>query len=181
MNKCGCCIYFIICKKIWCIIQPQSIHEAIYRIDRFRTINAVFFPSLIENSQTRAMVYVTVTGKIEWVSSPLLKTIRAADAKIRTAALDSINSKLNIEDLLDFALRTIRLNPPPLIADGFNLQGENLTNEPGKKGRISLKARSTRVAWALRAVCKSSARSGGESWNDRYSLVAPCGLALPST
>jgi hypothetical protein len=139
------------------LVEPIEISEASYQVDlgdRFRVEKMlvkgirVDLPAHridiaeVTNSQTRARMVRNKAGKIEWVSSPLLKTIRAADAKIQDERPWIGNvAKLNIEDL-GFRFEDNSTQPAAAQSlDGFNLHGENLTNEPGKKGRISLKSK----------------------------------------
>lgn len=96
----------------------------------------------VTNSGTRARMLRNPAGKIEWVSSPLLKTIRAADAKLQDERQwVGYVGKLNIEDL-KFTFEDQATKPTAIqTVDGLNLQGEGLTNEPGKKGKILLKTK----------------------------------------
>lgn len=96
----------------------------------------------VTNSGTRARMLRNPAGKIEWVSSPLLKTIRAADAKLQDERQwVGYVGKLNIEDL-KFTFEDQATKPTAIqMVEGLNLQGEGLTNEPGKKGKILLKTK----------------------------------------
>ena len=96
----------------------------------------------VTNSGTRARMLRNPAGKIEWVSSPLLKTIRAAEAKLQDERQwVGYVGKLNIEDL-KFTFEDQATKPTAIqTVDGLNLQGEGLTNEPGKKGKILLKTK----------------------------------------
>lgn len=96
----------------------------------------------VSNSGTRARMLRNPAGKIEWVSSPLLKTIRAADAKLQDERQwVGYVGKLNVEDL-KFAFEDQATKPTAIqTVEGLNLQGEGLTNEPGKKGKILLKTK----------------------------------------
>jgi len=139
------------------LADPIEISEASYQVDlgdRFRAENmtvkgiSVDLPAHridiaeVTNSRTRARMVRNKAGKIEWVSSPLLKTIRATEAKAEDQRpwIGTV-AKLSIEDL---GFRFEDQSTQPAAAqelDGFNLHGENLTNEPGKKGSISLKSK----------------------------------------
>ena len=139
------------------LVDPIEISEASYQVDlgeRFRvgrmTIKDVRVDlpahrieiAEVTNSQTRARMLRNKAGNIEWVSSPLLKTIRATDAKAQDERpwIGKV-AKLNIEDL-GFRFEDQAIQPAATQElDGFNLHGENLTNEPGKKGTISLKSK----------------------------------------
>ena len=94
------------------------------------------------NTGTRARMLRNKTGKIEWVSSPLLKTIRAADAKLQDERQwVGFVGKLNVEDL-KFAFEDQAVKPTAIqTVEGLSLQGEGLTNEPGKKGKVLLKTK----------------------------------------
>lgn len=139
------------------LADPIEITEVGYQVDlgeRFRVAKMTIKGVLVDlpahridiaevtNTQTRARILRNKEGKIEWVSSPLLKTIRATDAKVQDDRpwIGKI-AKLNVEDL---GLRFEDQATKPAAmqeVDGFNLRGENLTNEPGKKGTISLKSK----------------------------------------
>lgn len=139
------------------LADPIEIAEAGYQIDlgeRFRVERMMVKGIRIDlpahridiaevtNSQTRARMLRNKAGKIEWVSSPLLKTIRAADAKAQDERPWIGNvAKLNIDDLsFRFEDQTTR---PAAVQEleGFSLHGENMTNEPGKKGSVVLKGK----------------------------------------
>lgn len=139
------------------LADPVEISEMSYQVDlgdRFRmdkmTLKGVSvdFPAHrieiadVTNSQTRVRMVRNKAGKIEWVSSPLLKTIRAAEAKIEDDRpwIGKV-AKLNVEDL---SFRFEDQSPQTQVTqvlDGFNLRGENLSNEPGRKGTISLRSK----------------------------------------
>jgi len=104
------------------------------------------------NSGTRARMLRNKAGKIEWVSSPVLKVVRATNAEKDTKAKAVAEatgtqewigkvSKLSIEDLgfhfEDQSLQQVAVQD----IEGFNLLGQELTNEPNKKGTISLKGK----------------------------------------
>lgn len=93
----------------------------------------------VNNTQTRARLLRNRDGQIEWVSSPVLKTIRATDAKARDerAWIGNV-AKLNIEDLaLRFEDQATRPAARQELED-FSLHAENIGNEPNKKGRLSV-------------------------------------------
>lgn len=139
------------------LADPIEISEASYQVDlgdRFQvdkmTVKGVSVDlpahrieiAEVINSQTRARMVRNKAGMIEWVSSPLLKTIRATDAKVEDDRpwIGKV-AKLNVEDL-GFRFEDQSTQPAAAqVLDGFNLSGENLSNEPGKKGSISLRSK----------------------------------------
>jgi uncharacterized protein involved in outer membrane biogenesis len=96
----------------------------------------------VTNSQTKARMLRNKTGKIEWVSSPLLKTIRNVDAKVQDdRPWVGYVGKLNVEDL-SFRFEDQATRPAAIQSvEGLNLHAEGLTNESGKKGKIALKTK----------------------------------------
>ncbi len=136
------------------LVEPIEIGEVSYQVDlgeRFRVEKMhikgirVDLPAHrveiaeVTNSQTRARMLRNKAGQIEWVSSPVLKTIRATDAKIDERPWVGSIAKLAIEDLA-FRLEDQTTRPAAVQElEGFSLHGENLSNEPGKKGTVSLK------------------------------------------
>ena len=94
----------------------------------------------LTNRQTRARMLRNKSGQIEWVSSPVLKTIRATKEKVEDERpWVGVIAKLSIEDLaFRFEDQTTR---PAAVQEleGFSLHGANLGNEPGKKGTLSVK------------------------------------------
>ncbi|AXS79632.1 DUF748 domain-containing protein [Dechloromonas sp. HYN0024] len=149
------------------LVEPIEIGEVSYQIDlgeRFRVEKMaikgikVDLPSHrvaiaeVINSGTRARMLRNKAGQIEWVSSPVLKVVRATntrnDGKARAVAeaegkqewIGKVG-KLAIDDLgFRFEDRSLDQVAVQEI-EGFNLLGEELTNEPNKKGRISLKGK----------------------------------------
>ena len=138
------------------LADPIEITAASYQVDlgdRFRMAKMTIKGMLVDlpahridiaemtNTQTRVRILRNKDGKIEWVSLPLLKTIQATDAKVQDERpwIAKV-ARLKLEDLgLHFEDQATK--PAAIQAiDGFNLLGENLTNEPGKKGKISLKS-----------------------------------------
>lgn len=96
----------------------------------------------VSNTGARARMLRNKAGKIEWVSSPILKTIRETDAKAKDEKpwIGRVG-KLDVENLgFRFEDQTTQPGAVQEI-DGFNLHAEGLTNEPDQKGRISLKTR----------------------------------------
>ncbi len=96
----------------------------------------------VSNQQARVRMLRNKDGKIEWVSSPVLKTIRATDAKASDVKPWIGNvGKLTIDDLAfrfeDQATKPVAIQE----LDGFSLRGENLGNVPGKKGRVGLQGK----------------------------------------
>lgn len=139
------------------LVDPIEISEVGYQVDlgdRFRVENMSVKGIKIDlpgrridiaevlNAGARARMVRNKAGKIEWVSSPILKTIRESDAKARDEKpwIGKVG-KLAVEDLgFRFEDQTTQPNAVQEI-DGFSLHGEGLTNEPNQKGRIALKTR----------------------------------------
>ncbi|HEX9195159.1 MAG TPA: DUF748 domain-containing protein, partial [Azonexus sp.] len=92
--------------------------------------------------EARALLVRNKEGKIEWLSSPILKTVRKAReelsderpwlANVAKLAVDDVGIRVEDRSTTPAAVQTI---------DGFNLAAENLSTEPGKKGTLSLKSR----------------------------------------
>jgi len=139
------------------LVEPIEIAEVSYQVDlgeRFRvekqTIKGmkVDLPAHrvdiqeVTNSHSRARLVRNKEGKIEWVSSPVLKTIRATDAKLEEEKRWIGNiAKLNVEDLA-FRFEDLSTKPAALQElENFSLHGENLGNVPGKKGSITLQGK----------------------------------------
>jgi hypothetical protein len=139
------------------LIEPVEIIEASYQVDlgeRMRVERMVAKNVKVDlhghrvdvgeviNTKTRAKLLRNKEGKIEWVSSPLLKTARKAGQELSDERpwVGSVG-KLAINDL---SLRVEDHATTPVavqLIDGFNLTGENLSSEPNKKGTISLKTK----------------------------------------
>ena len=139
------------------LLEPIEIIEASYQVDlgeRMRVERMVAKSVKVDlhghrveigevsNTGTRARLLRNKDGKIEWVSSPLLKTVRKAGQELSDERpwVGSVG-KLAINDL---SLRVEDQATTPAavqVIDGFNLTGENLSSEPNKKGTISLKTR----------------------------------------
>ena len=139
------------------LLEPIEVVEASYQIDlgeRMRVERMVAKSIKVDlhghrvdvgevsNTGTRARLLRNKEGKIEWVSSPLLKTVRKAGQELSDERpwVGSVG-KLAINDL---SLRIDDQATTPAavqILDGFNLTGENLSSEPNKKGTISLKTK----------------------------------------
>lgn len=149
------------------LIEPIEIGEVSYQIDlgeRFRVDKMALkgikldLPAHrvdiaeVTNSGARVRMLRNRAGRIEWVSSPVLKLVRATNAEKDTKARAEAEAKgtqewigkvgrLAIEDLgfrfEDRALSGVAVQE----IDGFSLLAEELSNEPKKKGRISLKSR----------------------------------------
>ena len=139
------------------LLEPIEVIEASYQVDlgeRMR-VERMALKSVkvdlhghrveigeVSNTGTRAKLLRNKEGKIEWVSSPLLKTVRKAGQELSDERpwVGSVG-KLAITDL---SLRVEDQATTPAavqVIDGFNLTGENLSSEPNKKGTISLKTR----------------------------------------
>ncbi|HLO63784.1 MAG TPA: DUF748 domain-containing protein [Azonexus sp.] len=140
------------------LAEPIEIGEVAYQVDlgeRFRVEKMAFkgikvdLPARrieiaeVTNRGARARMLRNKAGQIEWVSSPVLKTIRATDAKVEAKAKEEkpwigVVGKLGIEDLgFRFEDQTTQ---PAAIQEigGFSLHGEGLTNEPNRKGKIAV-------------------------------------------
>ncbi len=92
--------------------------------------------------ELRALLVRNKAGAIEWISSPVLKTVR----KVREDLSDDRPWYASITKLVvdDLALRVEDRSTSPVavqIVDGFSLAAESLSTEPGKKGKLSLKSR----------------------------------------
>lgn len=137
--------------------DPIELSEVAYQIDlgeRFRVAKMAAHGIRVDlpghridiaeviNTQTRARMSRNKAGKIEWVSSPVLKTIRATDAKVQDERPWVGNvAKLKIEDLA-FRFEDQSTRPAAVHElEGFTLNAENIGNEPGKKGALSLKSK----------------------------------------
>ncbi len=140
------------------LVEPIVIDEVAYQVDlgeRFQVDKMAFkgikldLPARridiaeVSNSGTRARMLRDRNGKIEWVSSPVLKTVRATDAKVEARGKEEKPwigqvGKLAIEDL-GFRFEDRSTQPAAVQQiDGFSLVGEGLTNEPNRKGTIAL-------------------------------------------
>lgn len=149
------------------LADPIVIGEVSYQVDlgdRFRVERMAFKNISVDlpghrvnieeivNAGTRARMLRNKAGKIEWVSSPVMRTVRATnarnDGKARAAAeaegkqewIGKVG-KLSIEDL-GFHFEDQSMHPTAVQdIESFNLQGHDLTNEPNKKGKIALKGK----------------------------------------
>ena len=136
---------------------PIKISEVSYQVDlgeRLRVAKMAMKDILVDlpaqrvdiaeltNTQTRARLLRNKAGKIEWVSSPVLKTVRATAAKVKDERQWIGNvAKLTVDDLA-FHFED-QATQPAAVQDleGFSLHGENIGNEPGKAGHIALKGK----------------------------------------
>jgi uncharacterized protein involved in outer membrane biogenesis len=139
------------------LAAPIEVHEVSYQVDlgeRFRVERMavkgikVDLPAHridiaeVSNQQARARMLRNKDGKIEWVSSPVLKTVRATDTKVADSKpwIGRV-AKLAVDDLA-FRFEDQAIRPAAVQElDGFSLHGEGLTNEPGKKGSIVLQGK----------------------------------------
>ncbi|MBU2450290.1 MAG: DUF748 domain-containing protein [Gammaproteobacteria bacterium] len=149
------------------LVEPIEIGEVSYQIDlgeRFRVDKMALkgirldLPAHrvdvaeVTNSGARVRMLRNQAGQIEWVSSPVLRLVRATNAEQDTKARAEAEARgtqewigkvgrLAIEDLgfrfEDRALSSVAVQE----IDGFSLLAEGLSNEPNKKGTISLKSR----------------------------------------
>lgn len=139
---------------------PIEIAEVAYQVDlgeRFRVDRMqvkgmrVDLPAhridIAEVANTGASVRLlrNAEGAVEWVSSPILKTIRATDAKVddNRPWIGKL-AKIDV-DSLDFRFED-RATGQPAIQEltDLRLRGENLSNEKGSKGRIELASKVNR-------------------------------------
>ena len=93
----------------------------------------------IANSGSRARLLRNREGAVEWIAPPALQALHAGAAKAGDERPWIARvERLNIDDL---ALRfEDRSTTPAAVQElaGLRLSGENLGNEPGNKGRLSL-------------------------------------------
>jgi len=139
------------------LADPIEVVEASYQVDlgeRFRVDRMavkgvrIDLPAHrieiaeVSNSGSQARLVRNKEGRIEWVSSPILKTIRATDAKVKDEQPWTGNIlKLEVTDLA-FRFEDRSTTPAALQElEGFSLRGENLGNEPGKKGAVVLQGK----------------------------------------
>jgi len=149
------------------LVEPIVIGEVSYQVDlgeRFRVEKMAFkgisvdLPAHrvdiaeVSNVGTRARMLRNKAGKIEWVSSPVLKTVRATNARNDTKAKVVAEAegkqewvgkvgKLSIDDL-GFHFEDQSMQPVAVQEiEGFNLLAQELTNEANKKGTIALKSK----------------------------------------
>lgn len=137
------------------LVEPIDIPEVSYQVDlgeRFRVERMavkgirVDLPAHridiaeVVNSGARARMSRNKAGDIEWVSSPVLKTIRAGDAKAKDdKPWVGTLAKLSIEDL-GFRFEDQTTQPVAVQQlEGFGLTAEGLSNAPNHKGKLTLK------------------------------------------
>ena len=138
------------------LVEPIEISEVSYRVDlgdRLRIGRMLVKGVQLDlhghrvdvaeasTQEIRARLVRNKEGKIEWVSSPVLKTVRTAREELSDARpwLAGIG-RLSVDDL---ALRVEDQTTSPVAVqsiDGFNLTADNLSTEPGKKGTLSIKS-----------------------------------------
>jgi hypothetical protein len=139
------------------LVEPIEVSEASYRVDlgerwkvghsTLKGMRLDLHAHRVEIAETsaqdlRALFVRNKEGKIEWVSSPLLKTVRAAKQELSDERpwIASIG-KLAVSELT-LRLEDQTTRPAAVqVIDGFSLAAENLSTEPGKKGSVSLKSR----------------------------------------
>jgi hypothetical protein len=139
------------------LADPIEISEATYRVDlgdRMRIGRVAVKGVRIDlprhrvevaeasAQEARALLVRNKEGKIEWLSSPVLKTVRKAreDLSDERPWLAAV-TKLTVDDV---AVRVEDRSTAPVAIqtiDGFSLLAENLSTEPGKAGTVSLKSR----------------------------------------
>uniref|UniRef100_Q47FN3 DUF748 domain-containing protein n=1 Tax=Dechloromonas aromatica (strain RCB) TaxID=159087 RepID=Q47FN3_DECAR len=143
------------------LVEPIEINEVSYQVDlgeRFRVEKMAIKGIKLDlpgrrvniaeviNTGARARMLRNKDSKIEWVSSPVLKTIRATDAKAEAKAKEEKPwigkvGKLAVEDLA-FRFEDQSMNPVAVQEiEAFSLHGEGLTNEANQKGKIALQGK----------------------------------------
>lgn len=96
----------------------------------------------VDNRGARAVMLRNAQGQIEWISSPVLKTIHATDKQARDERpwVGQV-ARLKVADL-DFRFEDRSVQPSVVQqVQGLQLDGEKLGNVPNQPGRIDLKAR----------------------------------------
>jgi hypothetical protein len=139
------------------LANPIEISEATYRVDlgdRMRIGRVAAKGVRIDlrghrvdvaeagTQEIRALLVRNKEGKIEWLSSPVLKTVRKAREDLSDERPWQVSvTKLTVDDVV--ARVEDRSTTPAAVQtiDGFSLAAENLSTEPGKKGTLSLKSR----------------------------------------
>ena len=139
------------------LIEPIEVIEASYQVDlgeRMRVEHMVARNVKVDlhghrvdvgeviNTGTHARLLRNKAGKIEWVSSPLLKTVRKAGKELSDERIwvGSVG-KLAVNDLM-LRIEDQTTTPAAVqLIDGFTMTGENLSSEPNKSGTIALKTR----------------------------------------
>lgn len=137
------------------LVKPIDIGEVSYQIDlgeRFRVERMAIKGIRVDlpahridiaevvNSGARASLLRNKAGGIEWVSSPVLKTIRATDTKAGDEKpwIGKVG-KLTVEDL-GFRFEDQTTQPVAVqVLEGFGLTAEGLTNAANQKGMVALK------------------------------------------
>ena len=139
------------------LVEPIDIHEVSYQVDlgeRFRVERMAIKGVRVDlpgrhidiaevvNRGAQARMLRNKAGAIEWVSSPVLKTIRASDAKAGDEKpWVGTLGKLTIEDL-GFRFEDQTTQPVAVqVLEGFGLTAEGLSNAPNHKGKIALKGK----------------------------------------
>lgn len=139
------------------LATPIEISEATYRVDlgerlkvghaMARGVRVDLHAHRVEVAEAgyqglQTLLVRNKEGKIEWVSSPVLKTVRKAREELSDdRPWHASIAKLTVDDL---ALRVEDRSTTPVAVqtiDGFSLSAENLSTEPGKTGTVSLKSR----------------------------------------
>ena len=139
------------------LVEPIEVSEVSYRVDlgdrakigsmavkgmRLDLAGHRVDIAEVGTNEIRLLLVRNKEGKIEWVSSPVLKTVRTADKELSDERPWIANvGKVAVDDLV---LRVEDQTTKPAavqVIDGFSLTAENLSTEPGKKGNVSLKSR----------------------------------------
>jgi hypothetical protein len=139
------------------LVEPIEVSEVSYRVDLgdrakigSMAVNGMRLDlaghrvdiAEVGTNEIRLLLVRNKEGKIEWVSSPVLKTVRTAGKELSDERPWIANvGKVAVSDLL---LRVEDQTTKPAavqVIDGFSLTAENLSTESGKKGSVSLKSR----------------------------------------
>ena len=139
------------------LVEPIEISEISYRVDlgdrakigsmavkgmRLDLAGHRVDIAEVGTHEIRMLLVRNKEGKVEWLSSPVLKTVRTAGKELSDDRPWLANvGKVTVDDLV---LRVEDQSTKPAavqVIDGFSLAAENLSTEPGKKGNISLKSR----------------------------------------
>ena len=139
------------------LVEPIEISEISYRVDlgdrakigsmavkgmRLDLAGHRVDIAEVGTHEIRMLLVRNKEGKVEWLSSPVLKTVRTAGRELADERPWLANvGKVAVDDLV---LRVEDQTTKPAavqVVDGFSLMAENLSTEPGKKGNVSLKSR----------------------------------------
>ena len=100
----------------------------------------------LHNTQTRLALWRDGQGALQWLLPPQLAAAKPTPARSRAPEKPWLArlARLSVADLaVRFEDRSGK-TPAVQLIEGLSLSGEQLGNEPGRKGRLSLKARVNR-------------------------------------